>query len=103
MVMAAKRRAKPVSPAPRQTPAVAQVAALVRDVGEMIDASRRQVALAANAGLTTLYWHIGCRVRTVILEGRRAEYGEKIVAAVGRRLEPRYGRGFGEKNLRRML
>src|SRR6187402_3505681 len=33
----------------------------------------------------------------------RAEYGAQIVAAVGRHLEARYGRGFGEKNLRRMV
>ena len=81
----------------------AQVATLVRDLGQMIDAARRQVAVAANAALTTLYWQLGHRVRTEVLEGRRAEYGVQIVAAVGRQLEARYGRGFGEKNLRRMM
>jgi predicted nuclease of restriction endonuclease-like (RecB) superfamily len=43
------------------------------------------------------------RVRTEVLRGRRAEYGAQIVAAVGRQLETSYGRGFGEKNLRRMV
>jgi predicted nuclease of restriction endonuclease-like (RecB) superfamily len=38
-----------------------------------------------------------------VLEGRRAEYGAQIVAAVGRQLVARFGRGFGEKNLRRMV
>ena len=33
----------------------------------------------------------------------RADYGARIVAALGRQLETRYGRGFGEKNLRRMV
>ncbi|MCC6664072.1 MAG: DUF1016 family protein [Polyangiaceae bacterium] len=69
----------------------------------MIDAARKQLAVAANAALTTLYWHIGHRVRTEVLEEQRAEYGAQIVAAVGRQLEARYGRGFGEKNLRRMV
>lgn len=50
-----------------------------------------------------LYWQMGHRVRTEVLDGRRAEYGAQIVAAVGRELETRYGRGFGEKNLRRMV
>lgn len=50
-----------------------------------------------------LYWQLGKRVQAEVLEGRRAEYGARIVAAVGRQLEARYGRGFGEKNLRRML
>ena len=60
------------------------------------------MAVAANAALTALYWQMGYRVRTEVLDGRRAEYGAQIVAAVGRQLEARYGRGFGEKNLRRM-
>jgi predicted nuclease of restriction endonuclease-like (RecB) superfamily len=110
----AKVGAKQVSPPVRQSPADAhasalpapdggQVAVLVRDLGQMIDAARTQVAVAANAALTTLYWQLGHRVRTEVLEGQRAEYGAQIVAAVGRQLETRYGRGFGEKNLRRMV
>lgn len=80
-----------------------EVSALVRDLGAMIDAARKQVAGAANAALTTLYWQLGHRVRTEVLEEQRAEYGAQIVAAVGRQLETLYGRGFGEKNLRRMV
>ena len=80
-----------------------QVSTLVRDLGQMIESARRQVAVAANAALTTLYWQLGHRVLTEVLQGRRAEYGAQIVAAVGRQLEARHGRGFGEKNLRRMV
>src|SRR3954465_16042050 len=80
-----------------------QVATLVRDLGQMIEAARGKVAVAANAALTTLYWQLGCRVRTDVLQSRRAEYGAQIVAAVARQLEPRHGRGFGEKNMRRMV
>ena len=80
-----------------------QVDVLVRDLGKMIEAARQQIAGTANAMLTTLYWQIGCRVRTEVLERRRAQYGARIVAAVGRQLEARHGRGFGEKNLRRMI
>ncbi|WP_199789712.1 PDDEXK nuclease domain-containing protein [Sorangium cellulosum] len=69
----------------------------------MIEAARRQVAQAANASLTTLYWQIGVRIRQDVLKERRAEYGAEIVAALGRQLEARFGRGFGEKNLRRMV
>jgi hypothetical protein len=79
------------------------ISALVRELGSMIDAARKQVASAANAALTTLYWQIGHRVRTEVLAGQRAEYGGEIVAAAGRQLETRYGRGFGEENLRRVV
>jgi len=53
--------------------------------------------------MTMLYWRIGIRVQREILRGKRANYGEKIVAAVATRLESEFGRGFGEKNLRRMV
>jgi predicted nuclease of restriction endonuclease-like (RecB) superfamily len=56
-----------------------------------------------DSGLTTLYWHVGRRVRKDILKEKRAEYGGQIVAALGRQLEKEFGRGFGEKNLRRMI
>jgi predicted nuclease of restriction endonuclease-like (RecB) superfamily len=77
--------------------------ALVRDLGQMIESARRQVAVAANAALTTLYWQLGHRVLTDVLPGRRAEYGAQIVAAVVRQLEARHGHGFGEKNPRGMV
>jgi predicted nuclease of restriction endonuclease-like (RecB) superfamily len=93
---------KAFSRAPRESGKL-EVSTLVRDLGSMIDAARKRVAAAANATLTTLYWQMGHRVRTQVLDGRRAEYGAQIVAAVGRQLEARYGRGFGEKNLRRMV
>jgi DUF1016 N-terminal domain len=70
-----------------------EVSALVRDFGSMIEAARKQVAVAANAALTTLYWQMGHRVRTEVLDGRRAEYGAQIVSEVGRQLEAHYGRG----------
>lgn len=81
----------------------AKVSQLALDLGRMIEIARQQVAQTANAALTTLYWQLGKRVHTEILASRRAEYGARIVAALGRQLEGRYGRGFGEKNLRRML
>ncbi|WP_223638619.1 YhcG family protein [Corallococcus sp. EGB] len=76
---------------------------LVHDLSSMIEASRKQVAVAANAALTTLYWQLGHRVLTQVTGGQRAEYGGQIVSAAGRQLEARYGRGFGEKSLRHML
>jgi predicted nuclease of restriction endonuclease-like (RecB) superfamily len=81
----------------------AEVTSLVREIGTLITAARWQVAVTANAALVTLYWQIGRRVRTDVLEGRRAEYGAQVVSAVGQQLETQYGRGFGEKNLRRMV
>lgn len=76
---------------------------LLTDIRRLILSARRQVAQAVNAGLTMLYWEIGRRIRQDILEEKRAAYGKEIVAALGRQLEAEFGRGFGEKNLHRMV
>ena len=76
---------------------------LASEIGRMIDTARANVAQAANSALTFLYWQIGTRIREDVLEERRAEYGGEVVRSLGRQIEARFGRGFGEKNLRRML
>ena len=50
-----------------------------------------------------LYWQIGQRIRTDILKEKRAEYGERIVSALGRQLAAEFGRGLGTRNLFRMI
>lgn len=83
---------------PSQGPTV-----LLADVRELIVQAREQVARTVNSGLTLLYWQIGSRIRTDILREKRAEYGEQIVSALSAQLSTEFGRGFAEKNLRRMV
>ena len=79
------------------------VAPLLAEVRGLILAAREQVARAVDSGLVTLYWHIGRRVHQDILKEKRAEYGAEIVATLSRQLEAEFGRGFAEKNVRRMV
>ena len=81
----------------------AKPVALLPDVRALILQAPEGVARAVDSGLTTFYWHVGRRVRQDILKEKRAEYGGQIVSALGRQLETEFGRGFGEKNLRRMV
>lgn len=76
---------------------------LLGDIRQLIEQSRGQLAAAVNSALTMLYWHIGHRIRTEVLDSKRATYGEQIVSALARQLEADYGRGFSAKNLRHML
>jgi len=76
---------------------------LVDDVRQMIEATRSAVASTINAGLTTLYWNIGKSIREEVLRGERAEYGQEIVASLGRELTADYDNGFSVKNLHRMI
>lgn len=92
----AKRTEAAVVPAPKP-------AALLADLRDLILQAREGVARAVDSGLTALYWHVGRRIRQDILKEKRAEYGEKIVSALAAQLEVEFGRGFGEKNLRRMI
>jgi hypothetical protein len=59
---------------------------LLAEVRGMILEARKGVARAVDSGLTTLYWHVGRRVRQDILKEKRAEYGGQIVAALRRQL-----------------
>ena len=72
---------------------------LLGDIRSLIESARERTAQAVNAGLVTLYWSIGTRVRTDILKEKRAEYGQQIVSALGRQLATEYGRGFNRRNL----
>ncbi len=81
----------------------ADVAPLLSELRWLVEDARRSAAVAVNASLTMLYWRIGQRIRTEVLGEARAAYGEGIVALLSRELAADYGRGFEEKNLRRMV
>jgi len=91
-----KRTAVAVMPARKPT-------VLLADVRGMILQAREAVARAVDSGMTVLYWNVGRRIRQDILGEKRAEYGGKIVSALGRQLEMEFGRGFSEKSLRHMI
>ena len=76
---------------------------LLNEIRKLIEEARRQTAAAVNVGLTALYWQIGNRIRGEVLGNERATYGEQIVATLSRQLVGEFGRGFEEKNLRRMM
>lgn len=78
-------------------------AGLLPELRQLIQTARHTVAVAVNSALTTLYWQIGVRIRREILREKRAAYGEEIVHALSAQLSVEFGRGFEEKNLRRMV
>lgn len=78
-------------------------AMLVTDLRALIEQARRTAAVAVNAGLTLLYWHIGQRIRTAVLGQARAGYGQEILPTLSAELVPRYGRGYSARSLWRMV
>jgi predicted nuclease of restriction endonuclease-like (RecB) superfamily len=73
--------------------------ALFADVRRLIDAARQRVASTVNAELSLLYWHIGQRIRTETLRGKRADYGKRAVATLSQKLRAAYGKGWSERQL----
>lgn len=99
--VAQRQEGSPVSAlTPAQDPPTAK---LLADIRALIEQARQQTAVAVNAGLTLMDWRIGQRIHADVLGGERAAYGEQIVATLSRQWVAEYGRGFAEKNLRRMV
>src|SRR5437899_1557289 len=77
--------------------------AILAEVIQLLETSRRMSARAVNAVITTTYWQIGRR----IVEGEqggasRAVYGERHLERLSRDLSKRFGRGFSVDNLESM-
>lgn len=77
--------------------------ALLGDIRGLIESAREQTARAVNSTLVIMYWQIGKRIRTDVLQNERAEYGKEIVQTLSAQLTAEYGKGFTEKGLWRMV
>ena len=87
----------------KRAPTAPAPTALLEDLRHLIEETRQGVAVAVNAALTLLYWRIGKRINEEILKGKRAGYGEQILATVSQELTRDYGKGFTYSALTRMV
>lgn len=79
-------------------------AVLLGDLKTLIDKARLRIASTVNVGLTQLYWQIGQRIQSDLLQEKdRAAYGKQIFATLSRELSQRYGKGFTGSALHRMV
>ena len=72
---------------------------LFQEIGQLIDAAKQRAAVAINAEITLLYWQVGKRIQTEILQGQRAEYGKQVMYHLSQHLTQAYGKGWGERQL----
>jgi predicted nuclease of restriction endonuclease-like (RecB) superfamily len=101
----AKRKQSPLMPVPA-TKAGALAGTPVRlldDLRSLIRQTREGVAQAVNSALVLLYWQVGHRIRTEILNEKRAGYGEEILSTLSKELTADFGRGYSWPNLSRMV
>ncbi len=76
---------------------------LFAELETLIEQSKKQVVSQVNSILTLTYWQIGKKINTHILQNKRAEYGKQIVVSIAAQLIKKFGKGFNEKNIRRMM
>ena len=76
---------------------------LIEELRGLINFARNRAVAAVNSELTMLYWQIGARLRTEVLNNERAEYGKQIVSTVSQQLTIEFGKGFARPNLFRMI
>ena len=64
---------------------------LFATVSGLIEEARRALARQASSATVFLFWRIGQRINSEILNNQRAEYGQKIVPTLAARLRASYG------------
>jgi hypothetical protein len=101
--MAKKKPGKKATPKAKAASISGTPVALLEDLRTLILQTRQDVAQAVNSALVLLYWQLGQRIRTEILQENRAAYGEEILATVSHKLAAKFGDGFSQANLSRMI
>ena len=55
-----------------------QVYLLFQEIRQLIDAAKQRTLVTVNAEITLLYWQVGKRLQTEVLQGQRAKYGGQL-------------------------
>lgn len=77
---------------------------VIEDVCSIIDSARDYAYQAVNVALIKRNWLIGYRIaKEELKEHARADYGEKIIKELAKKLTEKYGKGFDRSNLYRFL
>jgi len=76
---------------------------LFSEISNLIEESRKDVAVTVNAALTMLYWKVGKLINDEILQNQRADYGKQVVYSLTKKLTEQFGGGWSEQHLRHCL
>jgi len=76
---------------------------LLSDLQSLINTSRQSVANTINLSINILYWQVGKRIYTEILNESRAQYGKQVIKGLAEQLTQLYGSGWSARHLRYCL
>jgi hypothetical protein len=73
----------------------------VGEIRSIIDKARSTVVRSVDFSRVQMYWNIGKRIFEEEQQGKeRADYGAYLIKNLAKELEPEYGSGFGERQLK---
>jgi predicted nuclease of restriction endonuclease-like (RecB) superfamily len=72
---------------------------LLQDACVIIDQAKEVAYRQVNETLIKRNWLLGMRIQHEVLKGKRAEYGEQVIANLAENLTEKYGEGFIKRNL----
>lgn len=64
--------------------------------------AQRKIYAVVNSSIVESYWEIGEQIYKECGESDRAEYGKNVLKYLSEQLTKKFGKGFGERELRRM-
>ena len=76
---------------------------LYNKIVNRIESAKRNVIVSINNEMALLYWNIGKDISENILNNEKAEYGKAVIKSLSKKLSIDYGKGYGERNIFRML
>lgn len=79
------------------------VSNLYNNIRELIEISKFNVAIKVNAEITMLYYNIGKSIKENILNLEKAEYGKSVIKELSVRLMEKYGKGYSQRNIFKMV
>ncbi|HEY8658126.1 MAG TPA: DUF1016 N-terminal domain-containing protein [Hanamia sp.] len=78
-------------------------ATIYNDVKLILENARATAIRSVNFSMVVAYWKIGERIADEELKGKkRAQYGEKLIQELSKKLTKDFGKGFTSSNIRYM-
>ena len=73
----------------------------VNDIKQIITTAQANAVRSVDYCRVQMYWHLGKRIFEEEQQGKaRAEYGTYLIRNLAQQIEPEYGSGFGERQLK---
>lgn len=79
-----------------------EVQQIYTEVRNSIISAQTKTYAAVNSAMVQAYWEIGALIYKACGESERAEYGKGLLKYIADNLTKEFGRGFDERNLRKM-